>query len=325
MKSAFTTSMTPGYIFVEAPSVRDAWLACQDFVGIRGSLKEITLIPAESAVALLKHQPPRLRLYSWVRIRLGPYAGDLAYLFKVDTDMEHHKRTQGMASAAVIPRISQILQPHSQASMKRKRVSGRPSQRFFNPLEWGDARKLDRPHAWSFRKQTYAYGLLELRVPINALNLQATTPTRSELQQWMTCADPAIAEFVRDSYKMLAVEFWVGDRVEVTSGDHMTRRGIIQQVDSEEISVLVRTNDFRDARALDEPEVSCIVVVSPSCLRKVFLVGDYVEVISDNATDLQGFVVAVDLTNPLHSKVTVVEHGERHQVSGYIEHLTPST
>jgi hypothetical protein len=350
--------MAPGYIFVEAPSAQDVRRACEGFVGFQGRFKNITVVSIDQSVALLTHNPCSMGLKedSWVRIQCGEYAGDLAYLYRLEENNSDVGRTQGSAHLAVIPRISKTSFPaersakadktsseatsadskygnaadnkkagnlSSSALMKRKRYLGRPLQRFFNPLEWPEeARKLDREGLWQFRGARYGAGTLDLTVPINPLNIGVTTPSRTELQLWTTCPYELIATFAEGCLNTLSEEFWEDDRVELTNGEHLGRRGLVREVDKEFLSVLVRTDDLRAGQP--ERNVSSIEIkIGASFARKVFEVGDYVEAVSDQNTDLQGFVVAVDQAESMKmpAKVTVMEHGGDKEVS---EMLHPS-
>ena len=53
------------------------------------------------------------------------------------------------------------------------------------------------------------------------------------------------------------------------------------------------------------------IVIEPSCVRKVFEVGDYIIAVSDQDEELSGFVVAVDSVDEvsLTNRVTVIKHG----------------
>jgi len=309
VRSAFTTAMTPGSIFVEAPFASDVKLACEDFAGYQGRFKNISVLSMNDAVSLLCHRPPDLGIRdgSWVRIRRGEYAKDLAYLYCLEDDMERKsQRTRGIACVRLIPRLH----------MKRKRGAARPTKKFFDPDLWYHSNIpvqpiMDVPGRWKFRGAFYQGGLLELRVPVNALNLGIATPSRSELQLWATCPDQSIAKTAQHSLKILAEEFWVDDRVEVMKGDQLGRLGIVRRVDEKELSVLLRT-ECLSYEAAQELKVNFIeIAIEPSHVRKFFEVGDYVVAVSDEDEELSGFVVAVDLMDEVSQriKVTVVKHG----------------
>ena len=95
VKSAFARSMAPGSIFVEASSISTVRDICDGFVGYRRRLT-ITPVNMDDAMMLLEHQPSDLMLRedSWVRIKRGAYAGDLAYLYYLDMTNLNERQLQ---------------------------------------------------------------------------------------------------------------------------------------------------------------------------------------------------------------------------------------
>ena len=51
VKAAFTRSVAPGYIFVEANLVNDVELVCQGFIGFQGCFRNITIVSMEDSAA----------------------------------------------------------------------------------------------------------------------------------------------------------------------------------------------------------------------------------------------------------------------------------
>jgi transcription elongation factor SPT5 len=289
------------------------------------------------AVALLELQPsdPMLREGSWVRIRRGEYAEDLAYLYHLDmTDLNERRlqRTRGTAYVRVIPRIvtgpvsfpavirasylsGKVRPSGAEQSLKRKHGvprAARAAQRLFDPLTWPEeaAEQSQDPGTWVFRNALYKDGLMDLCVPINPLNLGIAIPSRAELRSWNLCSDEAVRMLVLHSFKVLAEEFWVDDRVEVTSGDWQGRVGIVQAVEENLLSVLL----WKDTLTSDERPrqlSSMQVEIRTSSVRKLFKVGDFVEAISEDDHPRQGFVVAIHQTQ---SNVTVMEQNCQNEV-----------
>jgi hypothetical protein len=329
VKAAFTRSVAPGYIFVEANTVKDVELVCQGFVGFRSRSRNITVVPMDDSVTLLKHQPSHLQLHTntWVRIRRGEYAADIGYLYDLESNTVATKCsniTGGVASVWVIPRISNMpvpdkrvaktdsLYPSSSRSGKRKRAPGRPVPNFFQALLWKDeAAKGKEPDTWRFRGKNYTSGLLDLQIPINVLNLGLTTPNRAELQRWVMCQNEDISMFARDCLERLAEDFWVDDRIEVIGGEYVTQQGIVRDVGEQTLSVLIPTDD-----SPDEKREFLTVEIPTECVRKVFNIGDFVEVASAQDAELQGFVVGIESTNRAGDTVTIMKPGFQDPVSG---------
>ena len=59
-----------------------------------------------------------------------------------------------------------------------------------------------------------------------------------------------------------------------------------------------------------------MVKIATECVRKIFKIGDFVEVTSAQDAELQGFVVGVEPSNGAGDKVTIMKHGCQDQVSG---------
>jgi transcription elongation factor SPT5 len=339
VKSAFARSMVPGYIFVEASSISTVRDICDGFVGYRRRLK-ITPVNIGDAVALLKLQPFDLMLRegSWVRIKRGAYAEDLAYLYHLDmTELNERRlqRTRGTACVRVIPRIvtgpvsspavirasyvnGEARPSGAEQSLKRKHGvprAARATQRLFDPLTWPEeaAEKIHDPGTWVFRNAVYKDGLMDLRVPINPLNLGIATPSRAELRSWSLCSDEAVRMLVLHSFKVLANEFWVDDRVEVTRGDWQGRIGTVQAVEENLLSVLL----WKDTLIGDEGprQFSTMQVgIRTSSVRKLFKIGDFVEAVSEDDHPRQGFVVAIHQIDGSHSNVTIMEQSCQNEV-----------
>jgi transcription elongation factor SPT5 len=313
VKSAFARTIAPGYIFVEAPSVADVRRACEGFVGYQGRYKKICFVADDPASLLEYHPNPKVPANSWVRIKRGMYAGDLAFLCRVDVaDLgdEQFRRTQGTAYLRVVPRIPL----EAGVSLKRKFRGVRPSPQFFDPFCWPkEASKLpEKPEAdgWVFRRGVFNSGLLDLEVPLNPLNLGRATPSRSELKLWGTCGDSNVQYFALKSLKALAEEFWVGDRAKVISGDWLGGVGVVSEVGDESVSIflgkdILGDNGQQGPSSMEVMEVQLV----PASIRKVFNVGDYVEAVVDDNRPRRGFVIAIHQTEGERDTVTITERG----------------
>src|SRR5882762_3735668 len=330
VKSAFARKMSPGYIYVEAPMIRDVIPACEGFVGYQGRFRDATLVSLNDSIALLNHQPPDLglRVGSWVRIRRGHHADDLAYLYRLEAHSNKESlRTRGLARVKVVPRIdkaAQDLEKHlkpDERPLKRKRAAARPPQQFFESWYWKKAVQLEGDK-WKFQGDVYENGLMDLHVPINLLNIGITTPSHSELLLWMTCPDESLRQFAEHSHKLLGEEFWVNDRVKVISGDQLGRRGIVQAVNGSELSVLLWAEGLSNGHTV----ASISIAITSSACRKVFEVGDYVMGVatSDQDQEESGFVVAVDVMHDVgqHHKITLVKHGSYEEVGIFLASRT---
>lgn len=129
--SSFQRDSLPGMIYVEARSAKQVQQACAGLVGVYPS-RGIQLVPIEEMASLLqiKKQDTTLTPGTWVRIRRGKYAGDLAQVM----DLTENGEDVGLR---LIPRID--LNPRDDGTIdpitkKRKKSSTgvgtmRPPQR----------------------------------------------------------------------------------------------------------------------------------------------------------------------------------------------------
>jgi hypothetical protein len=208
-------------------------------------------------------------------------------------------------------------------SLKRKRVGRgvRPSQRFFIPFEWPDdvSKQLDDPDRWLFRGSVYSSRLLDLAVPINPLNLEIATPSRSELRLWESCPDDVMKEFATTSLRALAEEFWVDGRVEVISGDLQGRIGIVTKVYEESLSVLL-WKDILGSKHRQGEASSVHIETIPSSVCKIKL-GDYVEAVLDQDRPRRGFVVDICPTDGGRQTLTIMKNSCQNEVRHFLTNL----
>ncbi len=107
--SAFQCDSLPGMIYMEARSSQQVLQACHGLVGVYVS-RGVHLVPIEEMASLLqiKKQEVNVTPGSWVRIRRGNYAGDLAQVM----DITENGETLGLK---LLPRID--LNPRDDASL----------------------------------------------------------------------------------------------------------------------------------------------------------------------------------------------------------------
>jgi len=150
-------------IYVEARSAKQVQQACAVLVGVYPS-RGIQLVPIEETAILLqiKKQDTTLTPGTWVRIRCGKYAGDLAQVM----DLTENGEDVGLR---LIPRID--LNPRDDGTIdpitkKRKKSSTgvgtmRPPQRLFNyeevPKVYRRKNVVNRNQAYVFQNETCTY------------------------------------------------------------------------------------------------------------------------------------------------------------------------
>ncbi|KAJ1936160.1 transcription elongation factor spt5, partial [Linderina pennispora] len=124
-----------GYIYVEARSHSDAQAALEGIPGVQAW--KLTLVPIDDMVDVVrvKSHAPKINPSSWVRVRRGNYAGDLAQVVSV-------LESSDSVEVRLIPRLDY------DAEARSSRSGVRPPQRLFSVDE---ARRSD-PRGLSSRQ-----------------------------------------------------------------------------------------------------------------------------------------------------------------------------
>ncbi|KAG8990696.1 transcription elongation factor spt5, partial [Tulasnella sp. 427] len=190
--SAFERDSLPGMIYVEARSQQHVKQAIDGLVGVFPS-RGVTLVPIDEMASLLRIKKIETTITpgSWVRIKRGKYAGDLAQVLDVTDNGEE-------AGLKFIPRID--LTPREENYLnndkKRKKVGSsngggapgyRPPQRFFNAEEVSKVyknkvtMKPGSSRKFVFMGDTYNNGFIEKDVKIIGLITENVNPTLDEI------------------------------------------------------------------------------------------------------------------------------------------------
>jgi transcription elongation factor SPT5 len=294
--SVFQRDSLPGMIYVEARSSKQVSQAMQGLVGVYPS-RGVTLVPIEEMAALLqiKKQDVTVQPGTWVRIRRGKYAGDLAQIMDVTENGEE-------VGLKFIPRIDlnprdEILGPDGK---KRKKVGGvmvgsvRPPQRFFNFEEVAKVYKRqavsNRGGVFVFQNDTYRDGFVEKDFRISALQLDDVNPTLDEITMFSRGQEGAENDSAVDlsiiaeaSRKAAIAVLQPGDHVEVFEGEQAGVHGIVHSV-AQDIVTITASGVELDGQKIDVPARS---------VRKRFKAGDHVKVMTGKNSDETGLVVAV--------------------------------
>ena len=153
---------------------------------------------------------------------------------------------------------------------------------------------------WKFQKNTYRNGLLEKFVVMTSLNFEEVTPTREELRKWLQSRDEDVVRTANETMGKLHSDLRPGDRVKVTQGWAQGRRGEVQSIDGEEVTV---TDDG----------FAPLATLPIKALQKHFVVGDLVSVVSGSEVGVSGWCIEVK-----EGAVRVSEHGTQREVSIHI-------
>lgn len=238
---------------------------------------------------------------SWVRIKRGKYAGDLAQIVDLSENGED-------VALKFIPRIDltpkdEHLMTGSDGKKRKKGVATplafRPPQRFFNPEEIGKiygSKEVSKRQGGIllFRNDTYKDGYCEKDIKLSGLTIEDVQPTLDELTRFVGESGAKgvdgeggldfshIAEAARKAAKSILQP---GDHVEIFEGD---QRGIHGKVDSISNDVVLITPD--EELNLGDRKVE----VQARSVRKHFKAGHHVKVMNGTNVDETGLVVKVE-------------------------------
>ncbi|GLB39725.1 putative the SPT4-SPT5 complex mediates both activation and inhibition of transcription elongation, and plays a role in pre- mRNA processing [Lyophyllum shimeji] len=294
--SAFQRDSLPGMIYVEARSAQQVSQACNGLVGVFPS-RGITLVPIEEMASLLqiKKQDLTVTPGSWVRIRRGKYAGDLAQVMDITENGED-------VGLKFIPRID--LNPRDDGSLdamgkkRKKAISGagtmRPPQRLFNYEEvvkvWGRKHVSKRNQVYVFQNDTYKDGFIEKDFKLSALILEDVNPTLDEITQFTRRQDGAEADNIVDlsviaeaSRKAAISVLQPGDHVEVFEGEQAGVHGVVDEIHQDVVVITAMGVDIEGQK----------VELPARSVRKRFKPGDHVKVMTGQNADETGLVVSV--------------------------------
>lgn len=190
IKTAFTTDMNTGHIYVEAYKEIHVRRACEDISGL--NTWKLRLVPRNEMVDALtiKAAAPQIKRGQWCRFQRGVYKGDLAQVFEI---LDQGSRVV----LRVVPRIDygrismmnnssreqqQQQQQGGKASFLRR---GRPPQKLFNKSEiemYEDGQRMPETvddgvletRVIKWRGKKYKNGCQLVTMPVNQVEFDVT-------------------------------------------------------------------------------------------------------------------------------------------------------
>ncbi|KAF8957531.1 hypothetical protein BDZ97DRAFT_1906781 [Flammula alnicola] len=293
--SAFQRDSLPGMIYVEARSAKQVQQACIGLVGVYPS-RGIQLVPIEEMASLLqiRRQETTLTPGTWVRIRRGKYAGDLAQVVDL-TDTGEDVGLRLVPRIDMNPRDDGSLDPSSKKRKKAALGAGsvRPPQRLFNFEEiikvYGRKNVTKRNQAYVFQNETYKEGFLEKDFKSSALITEDVNPTLDEITQFTRRQDGGddnvvnLSVIAEASRKAAIAVLQPGDHIEVFEGEQAGVHGVLDEIAGDVVTITAQGLDL-DGQKMEMPARS---------VRKRFKPGDHVKVMAGQNADETGLVVSV--------------------------------
>ncbi|KAG0222755.1 transcription elongation factor spt5 [Actinomortierella wolfii] len=295
ISSAFCRESLKGYIYIECMRQANVQAALNGLNNVFAS--KLTLVPIKEMTDVLKvrHKESELRPGTWVRIKRGKYANDLAQVLDI-------AESGDQAKVKLIPRLD--MTPRTDMSYlsgnKRKPVNsaltGRPPAKLFNPREAEKVDKLNKPirktnNVFTWGGDTFRDGYLEKDMKISSLITENINPTLDEIQRFakggVDDEDGGLdlsAVALSAMSASLTSHFKPGEKVEVTEGELKNLEGVVDSVSSDMIMIRPVAKDLKNS----------ILKFPPSQLRKLFREGDHVKVVNGKYKDETGLIIKIE-------------------------------
>ncbi|KAI8970859.1 hypothetical protein BDB01DRAFT_900886 [Pilobolus umbonatus] len=290
--SVFARESLKGYIYIEARKQAHVQEALVNVPNI--FISTLMLVPIKDMVDSISVQKKEIDIAagSWVRLKRGTYAGDLAQVLEVSD-------SQDSVRLKIVPRLdleSDNNAPSVDTGNKRKKAA-RPQPRLFNPERLAN-RSLSslqkKGPYWVYNGDYYRDGYLEKFTKVIAIQLDDVNPTLDEIAKFAgsteLMADDNERSIDLSSLTTLSLNnaqastlFQPGDVVSVIEGDMIDSIGVVEN-----------TRDTSVVVSLDMDGVKKRVTLHSRVLRKTFKQGDHVKVINGRYKDESGMVVHVE-------------------------------
>ncbi|KAG0356522.1 transcription elongation factor spt5, partial [Gamsiella multidivaricata] len=302
ISAAFSRESLKGYVYIECLRQANVQAALNGLNNVFAS--KLTLVPIKEMTDVLKvrHKESELRPGTWVRVKRGKYAMDLAQILDIADSGD-------TAKVKLIPRLD--MTPRSDASYvsgnKRKPVNsvlaGRPPPKLFNAREAEKVDKLNKPTSrgrgvFMWNNEVFRDGYLEKDMKISSLITENINPTLDEIQKFakggLDDEDGGLdlsAVALSAMGASVTSHFQPGEKVEVMEGELKHVHGVVDSVGSDMIMVRPLADDLKGN----------ILKFPPTQLRKLFKEGDHVKVVNGKFKDETGLIIKIE-----DSVVTIV-------------------
>ncbi|KAJ1944029.1 transcription elongation factor spt5 [Linderina macrospora] len=294
--SVFCRDGLPGYIYVEARSNSDAQAALEGIAGVQAW--KLTLVPIDDMVDVVrvKSHAPKINPSSWVRVRRGNYAGDLAQVVSV-------LESSDSVEVRLIPRLDY------DAETRGSRNGVRPPQRLFSVDEArrSDPRGLSsRQNEILWRNDRFINGYLHKDMRLTSLQVENVQPTLEEIAKFAAgeaddgdeqaaiaalasqAAAASTMDGVDEANGLSAKDLLPGEQVEVVEGDLAGVVGVVRGIEGDDTVKIAP-----ELGGLMRNGRTSVMSFPARQLRKRFRAGDHVKVLNGRHRNETGMVVGV--------------------------------
>ncbi|KAI6126952.1 hypothetical protein F5141DRAFT_1060595 [Pisolithus sp. B1] len=252
------------------------------------SHKEITLLPPQEGTSIMAFRARQvLPTRSWVRIRKSMYKGDIGYV-------EESADSDAVVILVAPRQLPYDLPEESGESMRFDVELARMAGLDLVPILSPSGAEI----GYSCDGQQFVHGLFQLTLPADTLEI-VELPHPNDIRFHVAAGiDPY---FVEETLNLFSAQFWrEQDAVEIREGDLRGKKGALTNVDWHKRSAVVWCDDDAFECTLRE-------------LRRVFSLGDTLEIIAGPFCGETGYVVA------LHERTIVLVVMRPNQTSEDIE------
>jgi hypothetical protein len=273
---AFSRPSIPGVIYVESKSVENIRRALAH-VPAAYLHRGIFLVPPDERTPLLGMPADILGPGDWVRVKVGIYEGDPAYVTAAKNKIR----------LLLVPRIS--YEQHD--------VVTRPQLALFDPdrarAVFGGSAVQQVNNTLVFKRMVFKDGLLEKAFPRKQLIIGNVRPTLEEIESFSQ--SPQFPRHSRAKWEAeeVADALCLHDRIEVVEGDLKGKQGIITGKYRDVVQVNLSVDDHHSVDNELRFDIPAVYV------RKSFEIGDYIRIRSGIHAGKYGYVMKISLDGTL--------------------------
>lgn len=287
--SAFQRDGFTGYIYIEARKVSAVEFALKGFANVYFQNK--ILVPIKEYTDLLrvnKSKEQELTPGTYVRIKRGKYQGDLAIV-------ENLSENGLEARLKIVPRLdygkSAALNGENKRRPNANSAKNRPAPRLFSELDavQNDQQYLVKrgPKSFLYHNEQYEDGFLIKDYKLTYLITENVMPTLEELQRFNNATEEGIdltslSQTLKQDRNNAT--FQNGDHIQVISGEQAGVTGRVISTQGDIVTIRASSGPL-NGQVFDSPA---------SNLRKKFMLGDHVRVVSGNYSGETGMIVHVE-------------------------------
>ena len=273
--TTFSRPSIPGVVYIECEDPQDIRRIFQHVHTVY-TTRPVTLVSPNECVQLVNMPTAENPLSegTWVRIKRGRYKGDVGYITRVRKNAE--------VRLLLVPRIHYQEGP----------TWTRPPQDLFRVdlarAVFGEDKVVRlADDTFLFQEKRFEGGLLSHSFSRGALTMEGAFPLLEEIELFSQSPRWDARARLKWESDVVAAALRVDDRVEITEGELKGAVGRVTKKDNDRVEVQPLSH-FLGQRPFD---VDLRVCLLPSQVRRIFKIGDYIQVRCGNHAGKYGYIV----------------------------------